>query len=370
MVPAGIALVDVTTAVTPVARTIMHVDLDAFYASVEQRDRPELTGRPLIVGGPPKSRSVVCAASYEARAFGVRSAMPCAQAARLCPDAVFLVPDFPRYQAASERIRGIFSCYTTLVEPLSLDEAYLDITGGQRGLEHATALAGEIRARIRAETGLTATAGIGPNKFIAKAASDRGKPDGLVTIAPDVVRDFVAALPIQSLPGIGSVTAGRCHAVGVHLVADLIARDDAVLARLFGNRAPVMRQLAVGIDERPVVAERARRSLGIERTFAQDMLSIDALRAQLGLLCVGLHERMQAHHVLARSICVTVKYHDFRAVTRSRTVREASADLPTISALAAQAFDLHGVPATPVRLLGLTAGHLTETDGAEQLRLF
>jgi DNA polymerase-4 len=353
----------------PPARSIIHVDLDAFYASVEQRDRPELRARPLIVGGPPASRAVVCAASYAARARGVRSAMPCAQAARLCPEAVFVPPDFPRYAAASAQVRAIFLACTPLVEPLSLDEAYLDVSAHHSGLGPSTLLAAEIRRRIQAETGLTATAGVGPNKFIAKAASDRGKPDGLVAIAEHEVTAFVSALSVDSLPGVGAVTAARLRDRGMRLVADLDRLPEPELVRLFGVRAATMRELCLGRDDRPVVAERPRRSLGIERTFARDLSDEAALARELAALCDGLCTRLEAHGCRAHTLTVTVKYHDFRAVTRSRTVREAFADAPSILALAGAALSGR-LGGSAVRLLGLSAAQLVDAGAGRQQHWF
>ncbi len=350
-------------------RSIIHVDLDAFYASVEQRDRPALRERPLIVGGPPASRAVVCAASYAARARGVRSAMPCAQAARLCPEAVFVPPDFPRYAAASAQVRAIFLSSTPLVEPLSLDEAYLDVSACHPGVEASTRLAGEIRRRIAAETGLTATAGVGPNKFVAKAASDRGKPDGLVAVAADQAAAFVAALAVEALPGVGEVTAARLHARGIRLVADLAALPEPELERLFGVRAAAMLGFCLGADDRPVVAERARRSLGIERTFARDLSDPAALAAQLAILSDGLGARLEEHGWRAHTLTVTVKYHDFRAVTRSRTLREAFAGASAILSLAGPV--LKGqLGGGAVRLLGLSAAQLVDAGAGRQQRLF
>jgi len=351
------------------ARSIIHVDLDAFYASVEQRDRPELRARPLIVGGPPASRAVVCAASYAARARGVRSAMPCAQAARLCPEAVFVPPDFPRYAAASAQVRAIFLQCTPLVEPLSLDEAYLDVSADHPGLEASTRLAGEIRRRIVEATGLTATAGVGPNKFVAKAASDRGKPDGLVAIASQEAAAFVGALAVDALPGVGEVTAARLHGLGIRLVADLAALPEPQLVQLFGARATTMLELCQGIDDRAVVAERPRRSLGIERTFARDTADVAELETQLAALCDGLGARLEEHGCRAHTLTVTVRYHDFRALTRSRTLREAFSGAPAILALAGAT--LQGLlGGAAVRLLGLSAAQLVDAGAGRQERWF
>ncbi len=353
----------------PPARAIIHVDLDAFYASVEQRDRPELRARPLIVGGPPASRAVVCAASYDARARGVRSAMPCAQAARLCPEAVFVPPDFPRYTAVSAQVLEIFLACTPLVEPLSLDEAYLDVTASHPGIVPATCLAAEIRRRIQAATGLTASAGVGPNKFVAKSASDRGKPDGLVAVAPEDAGAFVGALAVEALPGVGAVTAQRLHARGLRRVGDITTLSDDALAQLFGARAPAMRELAQGIDERAVVAERPRRSLGIERTFARDTGNSDELARELAALAEGLDARLQAHGCRAHTLTLTVKYHDFRACTRARTVREALGGASAIRDLAQAILD-GLLPGAPVRLLGLSAAQLVDAGSCRQERLF
>lgn len=351
------------------ARTIIHVDLDAFYASVEQRDRPALRARPLIVGGPPASRAVVCAASYAARARGVRAAMPCAQAARLCPEAVFVLPDFPRYAAAAVQVRAILLQCTPLVEPLALDEAYLDVSADHAGAGPSARLAAEIRRRIAAATGLTASAGVGPNKFIAKAASERAKPDGLVAIGSDEAAAFVAALDVEALPGVGEVTAARLRARGIRLVADLAALGEDGLAQLFGRRAATMHELCLGVDVRPVVAARARRQLGIERTFARDITDPAALAAELAALGAGLGARLEEHGCRAHTLTVTVRYHDFRTVTRSRTVREAFAGAPNILALAGPVLaGLRGGAA--VRLLGLSAGRLVAIGAGCQQRWF
>jgi DNA polymerase-4 len=355
------------------ARAIIHVDLDAFYASVEERDRPELRARPLIVGGPPASRAVVCAASYAARARGVRSAMPCAVAARLCPEAVFVAPDFPRYEAASAQVRAILLSCTALVEPLALDEAYLDVSADHLGSGAAARLAAAIRQRIAAATGLTASAGVGPNKFIAKAASDRAKPNGLVAVDAAQAAAFAGALPVEALPGVGEVTAARLHARGFRQVAALTALAEPELVRLFGMRAATMRELCQGIDDRPVVAARARRSLGIERTFARDINERSALLAELAALSDGLGARLEEHGCRAHTLTVTVKYHDFRAVTRSRTLREAFAGAPAILALAGAV--LGGQlgeqrAGAAVRLLGLSAAQLVDAGAGRQERLF
>ena len=346
-------------------RKIIHIDMDAFYASVEQRDRPELVGRPVLVGGSPSGRGVVAAASYEARAFGVHSAMPSAQAARLCPQAVFLPADFDRYRQVSKHIHRIFHRYTDLVEPLALDEAYLDVTRNHHGIPTATEVARLIRADIRRETGLTASAGVAPNKFLAKVASDRNKPDGLCVVPPERVEEFLRDLPVERVPGVGPKTAARLRELGVRLVPDLLRLDEADLAGRFGKAALSFRALARGIDERPVSPSRERKSVSIEDTFERDIVAGDEIERRLEALTRALVERMRRAQVRGRTVTLKVKYHDFRLVTRSRTldhpVDSVEPILQAVRALA-EATELGEVPA---RLLGVGLSHLEDdrTDG-------
>ncbi len=341
--------------------------MDAFYASVEQRDRPELRGLPVVVGGPPRSRGVVCTASYEARAFGVRSAMPCAQAYRLCPDAVFLPPDFARYSQVSTQIREIFHRYSDLVEPLSLDEAYLDVTTNKVSSPSATWIAAAIRRDIRQETNLTASAGVAPNKFLAKVASDFRKPDGLTVVSPDRVEAFVRELPVRKIPGIGKVTEERCHRFGIRTCADF--RDHPVerLAEWFGSAGPMFHRLAFGDDDRPVVADAIRKSCGIEDTFAQDLRTREQATAALATLAEGLERRLVREDARGRTVTLKVKYSDFKSVTRSRTLEYRVQTADIILPIAIELLDDTEVGRRPVRLLGIQVSHLDTELVEEQL---
>ena len=252
-------------------RRILHVDMDAFYASVEQRDNPGLRGLPVAVGGSPEHRGVVAAASYEARAFGVRSAIPMSRAVRLCPSLVIVRPDFSKYKAASQVVFSIFRSVTPLVEPLSLDEAYLDVTENSWREALGRSVAQRLKTEIKAATGLTASAGVAPNKFLAKIASAWKKPDGLTVIAPERVEQFLQKLPVDALWGVGPVTAGRLHERGIERVVDVRAATDAVLREAVGSHAEWLRHLADGIDERPVVPNRSAKSSGTENTFSEDL---------------------------------------------------------------------------------------------------
>src|SRR4051794_25374537 len=264
-----------------VVKRILHIDMDAFYASVEQRNKPELRGLPVAVGGSPEQRGVVAAASYEARAFGVRSAMPMARAVRLCPSLVIVPPDFGRYRAASQAVFAIFREVTPLVEPLSLDEAYLDVTENAWGEAFGTAVAKRLKERIKADTGLTASAGVAPNKFLAKIASGWKKPDGLTVIRPDLVEPFLQRLPVDALWGVGPVTAQKLRANGIERLVDVRTADAQLLRDTVGSLADWLRQLASGIDDRPVMANRSAKSSGSENTYPQDLVDRDVIRAEI-----------------------------------------------------------------------------------------
>ncbi len=298
-------------------RKIVHVDMDAFYASVEQRDRPELRGRPVIVAWEAE-RSVVCAASYEARTFGIRSAMPAMRARRLCPDAVFLKPDFERYRAVSQQVRAIFLRHTPLVEPLSLDEAYLDVTEELTGLPTATAVAAAVRSEIRAETGLTASAGVAPNKFLAKIASDWKKPDGLFVIKPHQVEAFLAPLPVARLPGVGAATEATLAAQGIRTVADVRRLERAELAKRWGRFGERLFELAFGIDESAVVPDRPRKSISSETTFATD-LPLEALAPTLTAQASEVFAYAAKRGRRGRTVTVKLRTRDFRTLTRRST---------------------------------------------------
>jgi len=296
-------------------RKIIHVDMDAFYASVEQRDDPQLRGKPVIVAWQAK-RSVVCAASYEARAFGVRSAMPAMQAERLCPAAVFVPPDFSRYRAASHSVREIFQRHTDLIEPLSLDEAYLDVTENKTGLPTATLVARTIREHIRQELNLTASAGVASNKFLAKLASDWRKPDGLFVIQPADVDAFLLPLPVERLPGVGKVTSEKLAKLGIETVADLRKFDFPALEHDFGRYGLRLHELARGIDDSAVVPNRPTQSISVEDTFEQDVL-LSETELMIRQLAEKLWSASRSESRPARTVILKLKTSEFKILTRS-----------------------------------------------------
>ena len=299
------------------ARKIVHADMDAFYASVEQRDAPELRGRPVVVAWR-GTRSVVCAASYEARRFGIRSAMAVVRAERLCPDAVFLPPDFPRYRAVSRLVLEIFKRHTDLVEPLSLDEAYLDVTENKTGLLSATEVARTIRAQVLEEVGLTVSAGVAPNKFLAKIASDWRKPNGLYVIRPQDVEEFLPPLPVGRLPGVGKVTESQLEKIGVRIVGDLRGRTLQELEARFGRHGVRMHELARGIDESPVLPDRPTQSVSSEDTFPEDVL-LDHTEAMIVQLADKTWTASRKEIRVPRTVVLKLKTKEFRIITRSST---------------------------------------------------
>ena len=334
---------------------IIHIDMDAFFASVEQRDNPAYRGRPIAVGydGP---RGVVATASYEARPYGVRSALPSVVARRLCPALIFVPARFEVYKEVSQQIRAIFHRYTELVEPLSLDEAFLDVSHHRS----ATLVAREIKAAIRAETGLTASAGISVNKMLAKIASDYRKPDGLFTIAPAQVEAFVAELPVERFFGIGEVTAERMHRLGIRTGADLRLWSEEALVHHFGKAGHAYYGYARGIDEREVTPNRIRKSLGAETTFAEDTDDRERLALELAGVRDEVWSRLQRHEFAGKTVVLKLKFDDFRQITRSRTLHSAvttADELRTVSEELLAATDLGG---HRVRLIGLTVGNSPE----------
>jgi DNA polymerase-4 len=338
-------------------RRILHIDMDAFYASVEQRDNPSLRGTPLAVGGQPNGRGVVAAASYEARAFGVRSAMSMAKAVRLCPALVIVPPDFARYKAASTAIFDIFRQVTPLVEPLSLDEAYLDVTDNAWAEPLATRVARRLKQRIRETTGLTASAGVAPNKFLAKIASGWKKPDGLTVISPDRVEPFLQRLPVDALWGVGPVTAERLRARGITRLVDVRTFDDRTLRDTVGSMADWLKQLASGIDDRPVVADRETKSSGSENTYPQDLTDIDTIRAEIGDMARAAAAWLERRDLLARTVTVKVRYSDFTTITRSHTAA-ATREPTDIAMRAVQLLQKTAAGDRPVRLLGVSVHNL------------
>jgi len=350
-------------------RRILHCDMDCFYAAVHMRDDPALRGRPVAVGGDPEGRGVVASASYEARRFGVRSAIPSARARRLCPDLVLVRPDFPRYRRESERIFAIYRALTPHVQTLALDEAYLDVSEEVAQHGSATAIARLIKARVRDETGLVVSIGAGPSKLVAKIASDHGKPDGLVVVPPARVLAFLAPLPVRVLHGVGPATERSLARLAVRTVADLRQRSLDDLVARFGFHGRTLWQYARGLDERPVRPHQERKSLGSERTFSRDLADLAALDAELEKLAGEVAAGLARRDLTACTVSVKVRYDDFTTVSRSRTVRVPTAEPQALAAHARELLRCTGAGPRPVRLLGVTASTLVR-GGGRQLDLF
>ena len=349
-------------------RKIIHIDMDAFYASVEQRDNPELRGKPVAVGGS-RERGVVAAASYEARTFGVRSAMPSITAKRMCPDLIFVKPRFDVYKAVSLQIRAIFAEHTPLIEPLSLDEAYLDVTENLQGIASATEIAQAIRAKIKAETNLTASAGVSYNKFLAKLASDHRKPDGLFVITPRMGADFVENLPVGKFHGIGPATTAKMNRYGIHTGADLRAQSLEFLCSHFGKSGSFYYWISRGVDERRVHADRVRKSVGAENTFMTDLTEIDAARAALIPIIEKVWRYCETSATRAHTVTLKVKYADFQQVTRRRT-----GEVPVASQAELERFSYALLePIFPVRLgirlLGVTLSSIDRDPPGQERQL-
>lgn len=351
-------------------RRVLHIDMDAFYASVEQRDNPRLRGRPLAVGGA-AARGVVAAASYEARAFGVRSAMPSVTARRKCPELIFVPPRFEVYRAVSGQIRDIFAEHTDLIEPLSLDEAYLDVTENKQGIAVATEIAALIRARIREVTGLTASAGISYCKFLAKMASDLNKPDGQAVITPRMGPAFVETLPVKKFHGVGPATAAKMERLGILTGADLKARSLPFLREHFGKAGLWYYRIARGIDERPVEPDRPRKSVGAEDTFTIDISELALAQAELKPLIAKVWGHCEARGLRGRTVTLKVKFADFRQITRSRTVGIAFMNPGEVEAICDALLGQVYPFRRGIRLLGVTIstfeGEVPESSS--QLRL-
>ena len=343
--------------------------MDAFYASVEQRDDPALRGKPVAVGGQPDARGVVAAASYEARAFGVHSAMSMAKAVRLCPSLVVVRPDFAKYKAASTTVFAIFREVTPLVEPLSLDEAYLDVTDNAWGETFGTAVAKRLKQRIREDTGLTASAGVAPNKFLAKIASGWKKPDGLTVISPERVEPFLQQLPVDALWGVGPVTAKKLEARGIHRLVDVRTANEQLLRETVGSMADWLRQLANGVDDRPVTPNREAKSSGAEVTYPEDLTDLDIIRTEIAELAADAITWLARKNVLARTVTIKVRYDDFTTITRSHTA-PPTRDEPDLTARAVRLLDKTDAGARPVRLLGVSVHNFVRHDEDVELRLF
>jgi len=349
-------------------RKIIHVDMDAFYASVEQRDDPALLTKPVVVGGKPNSRGVVCAASYEARKFGIHSAMPMAEAFRRCPHASFLPVNIPKYQDVSMQIRQIFRTYTPIVEPLSLDEAFLDVTGSTSLFGPANTIALTIKQRIQQELNLTASVGVASNKFLAKLASDLQKPDGFVVVQPNRVQEFLDPLSVERIWGVGKKTTEQLHKLNIKTVRDLRHLELGYLTQLFGVLGSQLYQLAQGIDERPVESDRVVKSIGRETTFATDIVDREVLETELLKLAVDVGRRMRKEAFRGKTITLKVRYDDFRTLSRSHTLSQAT-DLDDVIYNEACNLLREVSLRQPLRLIGLTLHNLTDKL-ERQLSLF
>ncbi len=346
----------------PPVRRILHVDMDAFYASIEQRDDPFLRGKPVVVGGDPAERGVVAAASYEARAFGVHSAMAMAKAVRLCAPLVIVPPDFAKYHAVSETVFEIFREVTPLVEPLSLDEAYLDVTENAWQEPLAVNVARRIKQRIREATGLTASAGVAPNKFLAKVASGWKKPDGLTVIPPERVEAFLQQLPIEALWGVGPVTAGKLKANGIAKLLDIRDVDPERLRQLVGSLADWLRMLSFGIDDRPVEPDRPAKSSSSERTYAVDLVDVGEMRNEVDRMARAAADWLDRHALYARTVTLKVRYDDFTTITRSDSRRPPTRNPDEVAERALAALDRTEAGRRPVRLLGVGVHNFTTSD--------
>jgi len=356
-------------------RRIIHLDMDAFYASVEQRDDPALRGKPVAVGGSPQSRGVVAASSYEARKFGVRSAMPMSRAVRLCPDLVIVRPDFPRYRAASQCVMAILRACTPLVEPLSLDEAYLDVTQNLWGEPLASVVARRLKKNILEATGLTASAGVAPNKFLAKIASGWRKPDGLTVIAPERVESFLQELPVESLWGVGPVTAKKLRALGIQRLVDVREFDEMTLRETVGNLAAWLKRLSHGDDPREVKPDRPWKSISAETTYDVDLEDLAEMQSELVKLSARVADSLEKKKLLARTVTIKVRYGDFSTVTRSHTGDRPTRDPAAFAARGLALLARTDAARRTVRLLGVGAHGLCAEDAGpaspypEQLRL-
>ncbi|WP_439184311.1 DNA polymerase IV [Carboxylicivirga taeanensis] len=347
-------------------RKIIHIDMDAFFASVEQRDFPELRGKPVVVGGS-SERGVIAAASYEARQFGVRSAMSSKVALRRCPHLIFQKHRFEVYKEVSRQIREIFYEYTDLVEPLSLDEAFLDVTENKKGIDSATQVAREIKQRIFETTQLTASAGVSVNKFLAKVASDQRKPNGMFIIKPGGVRLFIEQLPIEKFFGVGKKTAEKMHQLDIHKGKDLLRYDLPRLVQYFGKAGQYFYHIARGIDERPVRPHRERKSVGIENTFSKDLVDQQQIQTEINRLKAGLQQRVSKSGKQGKTLTLKVKFDNFEQITRSKTIDEWITEklLNTLSADLVREAPLN----RPIRLLGLSISNFKEEAAVEALQL-
>ncbi|WP_349431806.1 DNA polymerase IV [Methylomarinum sp. Ch1-1] len=353
-------------------RKIVHIDMDAFFAAVEQRDNPQYRNKPIIVGGKPDARGVVATCSYEARKYGIHSAMPSSQAYRLCPQAIFIKPRFEAYKEASSIIRSIFADYTELFEPLSLDEAYLDVSDVSRCQGSATLIAMDIKQRIQQQTGLTASAGVSYNKFLAKIASDIDKPNGLYLISPDQGPSFVEQLPIGKFHGIGKATEKKMHALGIQTGHDLKKLPLALLLQYFGKSGQHYYNIARGIDPRPVNNHRPSKSVGVETTFQHDLADRDIIMRQLLMLFNKALKKLVGKQLTAHTVTIKIKYQNFVQITRSRTLPTAITDASGLEPIFAELLKDTDIGVKKVRLLGVTLSSLQKPtlQAYRQLDLF
>ena len=353
-------------------RKIIHVDMDAFFASVEQRDNPLYRGKPLAVGGSPEKRGAVAAASYEARQFGVHSAMPSRTAVQRCPHLIFVRPRFEVYRGVSEQIRDVFKRFTALVEPLSLDEAYLDVTDNHLGISSATEIAKQINESIRSETGLTASAGVSINKFLAKTASGMNKPNGLTLILPDEAAAFVESLAIERFYGIGPATTEKMHQLGIKTGSDLKQWTELDLVKQFGKVGTFYYQIARGNDERPVNPNRVRKSIGAEISYDPDLENRAEIEKALAAIALEVHQRLSKYGAQGRTVTLKVKLADYRQMTRSRTLFKSITSESEILELSLELLKSVELSGEKVRLLGITLSSLntgSDNPGHEQLEL-
>lgn len=344
-------------------RKIIHVDMDAFYASVEQRDNPELKGKPIVVGGSPEGRGgVVAAASYEARKYGIHSAMPSKRAKQLCPHVIFVYPRFPVYKEVSVQIRDIFRRYTDLIEPLSLDEAYLDVTHDKLHIGSAIEIAKQIKQAIKDELRLTASAGVSINKFVAKIASDLNKPDGLAFIGPSAIEAFMEKLPVEKFHGVGKVTAEKMRSMNLLTGADLKKLTEDELVKHFGKTGHFYYRIVRGIDGREVEPERETKSVGAEDTFPYDLTVIDEMNAELDKIAKLVYDRLQRYQLKGRTITIKIKYSDFKQITRSLSFTDPVSDVEIIASTAKQLLLASGIEDKKIRLLGISLSNFREVE--------
>jgi len=350
-------------------RRILHCDMDCFYAAVHMRDDPSLAGKPVVIGGNPEGRGVVAAASYEARRFGVHSALPAARAARLCPQAIFIKPDFNRYREESQYIVEIFRAFTPIIQQVSIDEAYLDVTEHLEPWGSGTAVAREIKRRVSQERRLTVSVGVGPNRLVAKIASDFDKPDGLTVVKPVRVREFLDPLSVRSLPGVGPASELRLKRKGIETIAELRALALDRLKTLFGKHGQWLYDCARGIDERPVRTHRERKSLSCERTYAKDLQRLEEMDQELERMAERVSRGLKKRELSAQTVTVKVRYGDFTTLTRSHTLPSPTSDEQVMATWAHRLLRKTEAGRRSVRLLGLGAGNLVNGE-VSQLELF